>query len=129
MLCQRTINLYGFGIHARRYTGQYDHTFHGSRSTTQGQAYRQFHFANWKRIGMFARNEYHPPGCEFFPHQKKTEFYLKVKPANMVLSADRKLLKLCDFGIALQIEEGTKTKGSFNNNGTINYMAPEILEG
>lgn len=74
MLCQRTINLYDFGIHARRYTGQYDHTFHGSRSTTQGQAYRQFHFANWKRIGMFARNEYHPPGCEFFPHQKKLNF-------------------------------------------------------
>ncbi|KAL3079780.1 hypothetical protein niasHS_014062 [Heterodera schachtii] len=52
-----------------------------------------------------------------------------VKPRNVLLSEDWRTVKLCDFGIALKLADGQKAKGRFGEVGTINYMAPEILEG
>uniref|UniRef100_A0A914IBJ5 non-specific serine/threonine protein kinase n=1 Tax=Globodera rostochiensis TaxID=31243 RepID=A0A914IBJ5_GLORO len=52
-----------------------------------------------------------------------------IKPRNVLLSADMKTAKLCDFGIAIKLPQGQRAKGRFGEAGTINYMAPEILEG
>ncbi len=46
---------------------------------------------------------------------------------NCLLNEDHSVMKLGDFGISVQLEEGeTTTRGRL---GTANYMAPEMLEG
>jgi len=49
-----------------------------------------------------------------------------LKPGNILLSNDKKLLKICDFGISKQRINSQLRKGTFV--GTPWYMAPEIIE-
>ena len=51
-----------------------------------------------------------------------------LKPENILISnkGDKKIFKLCDYGISKSISEKTKLKTA--GRGTPNYMAPEIME-
>lgn len=49
-----------------------------------------------------------------------------LKPENILLSADKKSIKLCDFGWASYIND---KKWLLKMAGTYAYMAPEVLQG
>ena len=51
-----------------------------------------------------------------------------IKPANLLVSADLKSLKLTDFGIAKALERDRRlASASKTNAGSLHYQAPEIL--
>ena len=52
-----------------------------------------------------------------------------VKPANILLNADRTIVKLSDFGISVRLEENEDKIEGKDKKGTTSYMAPEILDG
>jgi len=51
-----------------------------------------------------------------------------VKPVNVLLNADRSVVKLADFGISVHLPEGAPSLQG-HRVGTSSYMAPEILQG
>ena len=53
-----------------------------------------------------------------------TLFHRDLKPLNMLLTNQRKILKLCDFGTAR-----TKASHMTDNRGSISWMAPEVMLG
>ena len=51
-----------------------------------------------------------------------------LKPSNILLSRDRKLLKLADFGLAKEVCRDERTSSAHaSNTGTLRYMAPEVV--
>ena len=50
--------------------------------------------------------------------------YRDLKPLNMLLMSDKKVLKICDFGTATAL----KTEMT-DNKGSTAWMAPEVMTG
>jgi serine/threonine protein kinase len=46
-----------------------------------------------------------------------------LKPENILLTADGKIVKLCDFGTAMRLSRGLKASGRI---GSLSYAAPEV---
>lgn len=49
-----------------------------------------------------------------------------IKPANILFSRDRQVIKLCDLGISNKVDITKATKRA--NAGTLRYMSPEQLD-
>lgn len=52
-----------------------------------------------------------------------------LKPENVLISSDGKIVKLCDFGFTKQKENNRTFVTTVGRNYTVNYAAPEILQG
>jgi len=60
---------------------------------------------------------------------KKRIAHRDIKPENILLTADRKTVKLADFGLSNQFAEGDNSELFYTQCGSITHMAPEVFEG
>jgi serine/threonine protein kinase len=52
-----------------------------------------------------------------------------IKPENILVSADQSVVKMCDFGMALDMSDDDAPAQQYGRAGTRWYMAPEMLLG
>lgn len=76
-----------------------------------------------KHFELSACLEYMNQIAEGLSHAHSKIIHRDLKPEN-ILVADKKELKICDFGIAKYVDELTRTR-TFKGWGTFPYMAPE----
>jgi serine/threonine protein kinase len=56
-------------------------------------------------------------------------YHCKLKPENLLLSGDKKTLKIADFGMASARSKSDKSELIHSLTGSPNYMAPELIAG
>ncbi|CAN6329037.1 unnamed protein product [Urochloa humidicola] len=52
-----------------------------------------------------------------------------IKPANILISSDRRTVKICDLGLAIHATSDPPSPSACARAGTLAYMAPEVLLG